>query len=242
MRVLKNYGHLLHGMMDGGVSVSAGKALGTQGPIVQGENILKMSARLTDESADVRIHGQTPYGIDVKQNIQPQAMEQSFLSRNRTKIIMEPAVVDEQRAQTRARWEARRASATGLQGTVTVPGWHAPAGESYVQRNIPFGSDEGSGGGGPLWQILADVYVLAAWLKINCTLRSARVVFKQSLAEGSVTELTLVDPASMEAPDMGISAAGSTPCQNGSMWKPRFTSILGGFVDPGFKTGGGFPG
>jgi prophage tail gpP-like protein len=240
MRMLKNYGHLLHGMMDGGISVSAGKALGVQGPIVQGENILKMSARLTDEDAVTKVLGQTPYGTDLKQNLQPGAMAQSFLARNRTKIILEPAVVDVQRAQTRAAWEAQRSSGASLQCTVTVPGWHSPAGESFVPKNVPYGREASSGG--PIWVLLADVYVFAPWLKVNCTLRTSRIVFKQSLAEGSVTELTLVDPTSLEAPT-SIDPAGATPCNSGSMWNRRFDiNTLGTIVDTDFLRGGGFPG
>ena len=69
--MLSSRGKLLFGLMNGGIAVSDGRAMGAQGPVVQGENIIKMSARLTDENADAEPDlGQKNVGTDLKQHIQ----------------------------------------------------------------------------------------------------------------------------------------------------------------------------
>ena len=42
---------------------------------------------------------------------------------------------------TRSEWEVRRQTGATMQAIVTVPGWHAPAGESFVSTNIPIGRE-----------------------------------------------------------------------------------------------------
>lgn len=239
LRLLKPHGLMQFGLMNGSIAVSDGRALGVQGPIVQGENILRMQAKLTDANFDHTLAiGQTNFGTRLKENLQPGAQAQTAYGNRRTKIIVEPALIDMQRALTRAQWEQRRAVDATMQAVVTVPGWHAPWGDSYLQENVAVGARQENMG--PLWGVGYDTYLYAPWLKINCVMRCSKIVFKQSQAEGSTTELTLVDQKA---------AYGSTPaiCQNGSMWDvpfdfgdymPGFNNPIPQFVD-WFKQHGG---
>lgn len=213
LRMLKPRGKMLFGLMDGSIAVSDGQAMGVQGPIVQGENILRMSAQLTDDFYQERIvTGQRALGVDFENHIQPEAMTTSDLAHRRLKLITEPAAIDKELAINRADWETRREHGATVQAIITVPGWHAPSGESYVPRNVPPGSNPS--GTGPLWMLMADTYIFAPWLKIDCVMRCNKVVFKQSLSEGTVTELTFTDPAAY--------TTNSSPCNNGTMWLPKF--------------------
>jgi hypothetical protein len=210
---LKPRGLMIFGLMNGAIAVSDGRAMGVQGPIVQGENILRMQAQLTDDQFEARIvNGQEALTADFEQAIQPSALNKSNLAARTLKLITEPAAIDIERARERVDWEARREHGATVQAMITVPGWHAPSGESYVPSNIP--QQTGSSGMGPLWMLMADTYIFAPWLKIDCIMRASKVTFKQSLSEGTVTELTFTDPAAFE----------TTPalCNSGSMWLPKF--------------------
>ena len=50
---------------------------------------------------------------------------------------------------------------------------------SFVGSNQPFGR-EATSSMGPLWLLMADTYIYAPWLKIDCVMRATRVVFKQT--------------------------------------------------------------
>lgn len=212
LRLLKPRGMMIFGLMNGAIAISDGQAMGVQGPIVQGENILRMSAQLTDDGfADHIITGQKSLGVDLEQHLQPEASLPSKLNNRKLKLITEPAAMDKQLAIHRVDWETRREHGATVQAVITVPGWHSPAGESYVPSNLPPGE---RGSMGPLWMLMADTYIFAPWLKIDCIMRCNKVVFKQSLAEGTTTELTFTDPAAYEsAPAL---------CNSGTMWLPKF--------------------
>ena len=227
LRMIKSRKKLLFGMMDGSIAISDGQAMGAQGPVVQGENILRMTGRLTDMQFDFNTTlGQQNIGTDLKNDIQAHGEANtntpgSALSR-RFKTIIEPAFIDNQAALERSDWERRRAFGATTEAIVVVPGWHAPTGVSYVTST----GQQTPPSGGPLWQLMADTYIYAPWLKINCVLRAVRVVFKQSQGEGSTTELTLQDPVAFA----GMSGA---PCDNGAMWNPGFNPL--GQYMPGFE-------
>lgn len=223
LRLLKPHGQMLFGLMDGGIAVSDGKAMGVQGPIVQGENILRAQARLTDDDfEDNIVNGQMNLGTSLSEALQPTARGKSALQNRRLKLITEPARIDKDRAMQRVMWEQRRALGATTEAMITVPGWHAPAGTSYVPRNVPQGGQ--TSGMGPLWMLMGDTYIYSPWLKIDCVMRCSRVTFKQSLAEGSTTELTFTDPSAFDEE--------SGTCKSGSMWLPKFDlgSILHGGI------------
>ena len=230
VRMAKQHGQMIFGMMDGSLAISDGTAMGAQGPIVQGENILTMTARLTDMQFENNLTiGQKNIGTDLKEAIQSMGeagtkTPGSALGK-RLKTIVEPAQVTNMAAANRSDWERRRSYGATTEAVVKVPGWHAPAGLNYVQKNYVIGQTPPSAG--PLWMLMADTYLFAPWLKINCTMRAIRVVFKQSLAEGSTTELTLQDPVAF----LGTQGA---PCENGVVYKPGW-SLGTGEYQKGFE-------
>lgn len=237
LRLIKPRGMHLFGLREfGGIAVSSGRALGVQGPLVQGENILRMAAKLTDNNYEyTEAVGQHNIGVRLKEHLQIGAQAMGFgagLSTalgSRRKTLVEPVAFDPEQAALRAMYEVRRANGADMQAVITVPGWHAPWGESYVQKNVPAGQRQE--GMGPLWICGADTYIYAPWLKINCVMRTQKVIFKQSLAEGSTTELTLINSTALG--EFG-EAFNSAICKNGGAWSPGFDfgDYMPGYYEP----------
>jgi prophage tail gpP-like protein len=152
-----------------------------EGGIVQGKNIIAMSARLSIEDAFERITvlGQDARGTDNKANIQPfgEVRGLSLLGGGdlkRYKEIVSPTAIDPQRAEARAAVVFYRSHGWETQANITVPGFRDA--------------------GGTIWYPGYRVYVQAPFLHIDGEMMIQRCEYIQDDRTGTVTKLTLVDP------------------------------------------------
>jgi len=187
---------------DGSLVIHDGLPFKMSGAVVQGENILRMSAKLKDTLFEtVEVVGQHSLQNALNTGIAPFAVfaadKISPKTPGKFKKVMDQFATTNSMAAKRALWEYRRSAGEGIQATVVVPGWRDAA--------------------GALWMANQDVYVYAPWLQIECTLRTARIVMNQDLASGTTTELTLVDPRTVSAGYEQMTPY-ETACNNGPMW------------------------
>lgn len=182
--------------------------LNHEGGLVQGKNIIEMSARL---SADQRFEsivyiGQNADGWDGVKDLQPYgtaSTKSELFPRFRYKEIVSPTATDERSAKIRAANEMFRMFGWETQAQIVVPGF----------RDI----------GGTIWQPGFTVFVSAPFLHIDGQMIIESVEYIQNDRVGSVTRLVLVDPAvySDKAFVMGsgtIWPLGRTPDEGAGNW------------------------
>jgi prophage tail gpP-like protein len=156
------------------------KLLNHEGGLIQGNNIIAMSARLSANDAfdEIAYVGQSSYGWDRLKDLQPYAAVQprtQLFPRFRYKELVSPTATDEASAKIRAATELFRMYGWETQAQITVPGF----------RDI----------GGTIWQPGFSAFVSAPFLHIDGQMIIDQVEYVQNDRIGSVTNLTLVDPA-----------------------------------------------
>jgi prophage tail gpP-like protein len=216
MRILQQRGKMLWSSLNGDVNITKDRSFGlvTDGALIQGENLEKLSARLSNDGWNlVEVIGQAPRGVDPKLVMAPYGIAfgpttfipgaglSSPAYRQRYKRIIDQAATTQQLAQIRAEWEMNRSLGQNLQVQVTVPGWRTRITE------------------GTFWQVNTDVYVYAPYLKVDCILRIWKTVFNQDSSGGTTTTILLVDGAAT-----GDSASA---CNSGSIWQYNFVGPRG---------------
>ena len=204
MRFMQPNAKYMYTSREGALVVSAGEphpVVGDRGYLVQGVNILKMTAKLTDEGYWMsEVIGQNPVGTDLPTTLQPRGW--SWGVGQVFKIIPDQTATTPEKAQKLAAWVATRAFGRNVSAQITVMGWRKQDGR--------------------LWEINSDVYVYAPYLKIDCVMRVTKIVFSQAVGEGTTADLTLVDPKAR-----GYNSFYA--CESGSFWRvPDFIGSLGG--------------
>ena len=194
MRQIQRFGKTLYSSREGQVVVTAGQVWpsGGNGWLVQGENLIKMAAKLTDEGKwNIETIGQNTHGVDLKAMLQPNGRSVlSMADLLRLPLIQTPT--DPEKAQKLAEWIGRRQHGRNVTATLTTPSWRDP--------------------NGFFWEVNTDVYVYAPYLKIDCTMRIKKIVYSQALGEGTTAEIFVVSPHTM-----GIEAPENV-CESGPMW------------------------
>lgn len=188
MRILQQRGKMLWAPLpDGTLVITDGLSFGTvtDSALVQGVNCIRLSARLTDQGwslVDVIGQGRSakdlqPFGVALNPfSHQPGGgLSAPFIGRSRYLRIIDQAATTGELAMRRAAWEMRRSIAGNLQATFTVPGWRT------------------QGTAGDIWRTNHDVYCFAPALKIDCILRTLKVVLTQDAQTGTTTTITCVD-------------------------------------------------
>lgn len=201
MRLLQQRGKMLWSSANGNLNITQGapfKFVEDVG-LIEGENILKESARLTDQGWSlVHVIGQAPRGTS-QVVFEPEGIASAKGGwHGRYLRIIDQAATTQQLAQIRANWQLNRSIGENLQAVITVPGWR-------TQINH-----------GQLWEANDDVYVFAPKLKINCILRILKTIMNYDLYNGTTTTLVLVDGRAVGSPV-------SSQCDSGDIW-----DILGG--------------
>lgn len=197
MRILQQRGKMLWSRAaTGDMVITDGNPFGlvTGGAILEGVNVLRETATLTDQMWSlVFVGGQSSDGVDEKIHLQPMGTAMSsFRMPPRYKRIIDQASTNAQLAQIRANWEMHRSEAGAMQATFTLPGWRE------------------NGATGKIWEPNWDVYCKAPWLKIDCVLRILKVVLNQDSNLGTTAMITVVD-------GQGIGGEISQ-CNSGSLW------------------------
>jgi prophage tail gpP-like protein len=202
LRLLADSKKMIFATPRGSLALISGQSFGMSGALVQGENILEASAKLTDEEFYMyETIGNSPIGTTWQQHLAPFGVAIAAGGRRtRYKRIIGQSVGTMAAAKARAEWERMRTAGRSTNATIVTPSWRDASGK--------------------LWSANTDIYVLAPWLQIDCVLRATRVVFSQDLAKGSVTEITLVDARAIGG---GASACDSNPIWDiASGWIPPF--------------------
>lgn len=195
MRMLR--GKLLFGdMTTGGMVVSDGPPSGavTDGMILQGVNVTKMSARLSDEEQHtlLEVVGSSPDGTDVRQHLEPFGLVYNPFGADylnplqfRYKKIIDQGATTSDLAMIRARFAMSRNLGKRLRASFTLPGWRT--------GGVP--------GQGPVWEPNWDVNVRAPYLKIDCNLRIFKVILQQdSGATGTTATVFVTDAQAFNGP------------------------------------------
>lgn len=200
-RILQNTEKTMMSILPSGDLAIVGDApfyINTDGALIQGENILEMSANLTADQYDViEVIGQAPEGTDDKQHLQVFGIAQNtspFGRASRYRRIIDQMASTTIQASRRARWQLLRSYGATTQAIITVAGWR-----DFIGR---------------FWAANTDVYVNAPVLKIDCMMRVYKIIFRQSIGTGTICTITLVDPTTFGGePILGL-------CKSDSMWVP----------------------
>jgi prophage tail gpP-like protein len=210
MRVLTPHAKTLTPQaVDGSLAIVGADPLrvNPNGQLVQGQNILQMSASLKNDAfARYKVFGQNPIGTIENLHLQPFGLATvASAMPGRFKKINDQTATNMAQALELAHYNAMRDAGFNMQAEITVPGWRDNAGQ--------------------FWEAYTDVWVEAPWLQISCSMRIKKAVFKQNIPGGTITQLTLVDPRTY---------GGSGVCKSGDMWQIFSPRKLGSAGD-GYK-------
>jgi prophage tail gpP-like protein len=206
MRIYQQRGKTIMATRTGGMAVvdESSWFMNVQASLVQGLNILKASASLDAlRNQDLFVKGQNPIGTNLSEHIQPEASLLAGGGMSCVKrVIVDQAVTTKTLAMRRVLWEAMRVNYAKMQAVITTPGWRHQ--------------------GGGFWSVNEGVYVLSPWLQIDCTMAIWKVVYTQNDKVGTITEITLVNPAGTPiqdpSSDQFIPGAQNWECNSGSVW------------------------
>jgi prophage tail gpP-like protein len=195
----------MKGKADGSIVFTKGGNGHHAGGLIQGFNIERMSATLSDQDrfSDYTAKGQSSQGTTDKQLRPKGEAKDPSVKRHRKKIIIDQADTDEKRLTDRATWEAKRAAGFSVKAQITTPSF----------QDI----------GGALWEPGWTVFVHAPWLKLEQDMLIESVEFTQDNSGGTQANLSLVDPKAYDATGGGggaSSASGkaASGSQSGSVW------------------------
>lgn len=169
------------GLADGSVLITnASKAKRHAGGLIEGHNILKAAARLTDMSrhSEVTVKGQRRTGVADSDLRVKQTFKDRGMRRFRPKIIIHEGNTTPDRAARRAQYEAERQLGFSVRCSIITQGWR----------------DDG----GTIWQPNYLVYVESPSLKIAGDMLIQAVDLHQVSTGGSrgtQAEIGLVHPA-----------------------------------------------
>lgn len=200
MRILQQRGKTLMAMPTGGLAIvdNTSWQMNAQASLIQGLNILRMSAKLDGSSSEeIIVRGQNPIGTNQQEHLQPEAtVNNPFGAPCVFKIIVDQSVTTQTLAMRRAIWERIRSHGATMIAQIVTPGWRHQ--------------------GGGFWAVNEGVYVNAPWLQIDCTMAIDKVQYIQNSAVGTITDITLINP--FVAQMHPSSPAQQWPCNSGPMW------------------------
>lgn len=182
----------LKGRATGEIAITKGGINRHAGGLIQGYNIERMSATLSDTErfSDYKAVGQSSHGHTNK-HLKPKGeAKDGGVSRYRNRIIVDQADTTEEKLKSRAEWEAKRAAGFSVKASISVPSFRDEV--------------------GTLWEPGWTVFVHAPWLKIEQDMLIEQVEFRQDNSGGTMATLSLVDPKAYDG-----NAAGG---RSGSMW------------------------
>lgn len=177
MRLLPQRGVTLTENEQGQVVLTRAEAQTHSGGLIQGRNILRMAAVLSDAGRFEKyiVTGQESIGTeDENHEVEGEAGGPPAGSNFTFNEVIDMSETNKARAQAHAEWRKLRAAGLSRSADITVPGFR----------------DDG----GKLWTPGWNVFVMAPWLKIEQAMMIKTATFVQNDQEGTVTNLSLVDP------------------------------------------------
>jgi len=194
MRLLPQRGMTIHGDRYGNTEMIAGSSGAHAGGLIQGKNILRASAQLSDQNlAQVYgVIGQAAQGYDSKGTqvyATAPAAGRGYFEFN------ENSDTDQARAQQHAIYRAARAGGEAAQATISAPTWRDDNGD--------------------FWSAGKSVFVYSPFLKIENWLTIMKVVFDQDGRSGTVATLTLQNTESVGGETLGGSSWQGTFSEGG---------------------------
>lgn len=177
VRMIRPQGVTTMGNADGSIDITNAEAARyAYGILMEGHNIKAYSGSLTDHNrfASYAVRGQNRIGsADEDLHIEEEARD-SGGNRNRRRIIVNETDTDTKRARKRANHEKGRAAGHSVSCSITTQGFRDFAGVLFEPNSL--------------------IYVHSpVLLHISQSMLIESLVFRQG-AEGSLTELKLVDP------------------------------------------------
>lgn len=179
----RSQGLLLIGEADGSVAITkAGKNGRHAGALLEGRNILRASAKISEKGkhSSVKVKGQRAFGVgDQSLRIEHEEKDET-VDRYRPLIVVAEGDTDRDRVKLRAAYHIARSTGNSVKASITVPGWRDEAGE--------------------LWDPKKLVYLESKRLKIAQDMAIESVAFNQSNEQGGLgthAVLSLVDPKAL---------------------------------------------
>jgi prophage tail gpP-like protein len=191
---------------DGNLVLTQAGKQGSGGALIEGNNILNASAKLTgnERFQQYAVLSQTPLaydGADSQTQIVGTATDPGC-TRGRRYAEMAENPSDQTRATARAKWRALHNFGISTEATITVPGWRQP--------------DPSGAPNGELWNTNLLVPVKCPFLAIQRQLLVSKVEFEFDNSGGRRTTLTLA-PQEAFAPEGDSGSSGSSGKSN-SIW------------------------
>lgn len=175
---------LLIGMPDGGIKATrADKFKAHDGPLVEGVNLQKASANLSEKDRHSKVHarGQKNRGSGASaQRIEHVAQDQT-IARYRPLMILVEGDTDAQRVKDRGEWQVARSAGWSKTASLDVFGWRDRS--------------------GALWDPEKMVFVDSRRLKLQQFMALKTIQLRQSKDEGTVATLSCVDPKALGGKD-----------------------------------------
>lgn len=184
--------------MEGRLVLTQAGTEGGGGALIEGENILSASAKLSgnERFGEYAVLSQTPLahdGDDAQNQVIGTASDDG-VPRYRRYAEMAENPSDQQHATDRAHWRALHNFGTSTEATITVPGWRQPDSSGRPQ--------------GVLWNTNLLVQVTSPFLTIDRQLLVSKVEFHMDDSGGRRAVLTV-------APQEAFTPEGEAPAGNG---------------------------
>jgi len=176
IRLVQSRGLTLKGEADGSASLFRAGTERHAGGLMQGENIIAMSGRISgrDTFSHTSTIGQSSVGVEDEDFEVEEVVVDESISRYRPRVVVAQGEITPQLAQSRSSWERARAHSWSKTAEIIVPGFRDKAGQ--------------------LWEPGHLVFVYSPWLKVEQDMLIQRVTFRQNDGEGTVSSLELIEP------------------------------------------------
>jgi prophage tail gpP-like protein len=191
-KLCRQEGLLLAGQPDGSIKLTK-LGGGAQAPLIEGRNckVLRADHNWAGRHSHVIARGQRPIGAGGADTTQIEhTATDGAVTRYRPHVLVIDGDTDNTRAAMRARYRIMREAGHSLKATVTVQGFH----------------DDG----GALWTPGNTVFLDSPFLAVHQLMGIERVVYAQARKAGSLSHLSLVDPAALGGSGGEGGSAGSS--------------------------------
>lgn len=174
-KIARKQGLTLAGQADGRVKFATA-GTGTHAPVIEGENLLRGEAdhNWSDRHSKVIVRAQRAIGHGADALEIEETAEDSAVNRFRPIIIPQDDDADRSAAKKRAKTRRDREAGNALKANVTVQGFRDAAGRLWTPGDM--------------------VPLFSPFLGVSQTMLLETAAFTQSRAQGSTTQLSLVDP------------------------------------------------
>lgn len=184
---------LLIGKANGGIEIAEGGKRRTNGPLIEGENIVGASAHFDDSNvhSDYKVKGQQVFGSDKKSLRIVGEAKNERVKRKRPKTLPHETATDKDSAKKRAEHHRDRQEGESKSASVKVQGWRDQGNKLYVPNTL--------------------IYVYSPRLRLDMDMLIENVSCSVD-SGGSFTTLALVHPKA-------LGSKASTGSKTSSVWQ-----------------------